>query len=31
MDSENLSALIRISVSDGQETDSSEVVSVIGI
>ena len=31
MDSENLSSLIRISVSDGQKTDSSKVVSVIGI
>ena len=27
MDSENLSPLIRLSVSDGQETDSSNVVS----
>ena len=31
MDSENLSSLIRLSVSDGQKTDSSRVVSVIGI
>ena len=31
MDSENLSLLIRFSVSDGQKTDSSKVVSVIGI
>ena len=31
IDSENLSSLIRISVSDGQKTDSSKVVSVIGI
>ena len=31
MDSENLSSLIRLSVSDGQTTDSSKVVSVIGI
>ena len=31
MDSENLSSLIRFSVSDGQKTDSSKVVSVIGI
>ena len=31
MDSENLSSLIRLSVSDGQKTDSSKVVSVIGI
>ena len=31
MESENLSSLIRISVSDGQKTDSSKVVSVIGI
>ena len=31
MDSENLSSLIRLSVSDGQKKDSSEVVSVIGI
>ena len=31
MDSENLSSLIRLSVSDGQITDSSQVVSVIGI
>ena len=30
-DSENLSSLIRLSVSDGQKTDSSNVVSVIGI
>ena len=29
MDSENLSSLIRLSVSDGQKTDSSKVVSVI--
>ena len=31
MDLENLSSLIRLSVSDGQKTDSSKVVSVIGI
>ena len=31
MDSENLSSLIRLSVSEGQKTDSSKVVSVIGI
>ena len=31
MDSENLSLLIRLSVSDGQKTDSSKVVSIIGI
>ena len=31
MDSENLSSLIRLSVSDGQKTDSSKVVSDIGI
>ena len=31
MDSENLSSLIRLSVSDGQKIDSSKVVSVIGI
>ena len=31
MDSENLSSLIGLSVSDGQKTDSSKVVSVIGI
>ena len=31
MDSENLSSLIRLSVSDGQKTDSSKVVSFIGI
>ena len=31
MDSENLSSLIRISVSDGQKTDSSKVVSFICI
>ena len=31
MDSENLSSLIRLSVSDGLKTDSSKVVSVIGI
>ena len=31
MDSENLSLLIRLSVSDGQKTDSSKVVSFIGI
>ena len=30
MDSENLSSLIRLSVSDGQKADSSKVVSVIG-
>ena len=29
MDSENLSSLIRLSLSDGQKTDSSIVVSVI--
>ena len=29
IDSENLSSLIRLSVSDGQKTDSSKVVSVI--
>ena len=29
MDSENLRSLIRLSVSDGQKTDSSKVVSVI--
>ena len=29
MDSEKLSSLIRLSVSDGQKTDSSKVVSVI--
>ena len=29
MDSENLSSLIRLSVSDGQKTDSSKAVSVI--
>ena len=29
MDSENLSLLIRLSVSDGQKTDSSKVVSVM--
>ena len=29
MDSENLSSLIQLSVSDGQKTDSSKVVSVI--
>ena len=28
MDSENLSSLIRLSVSDGQKTDSSKVVSI---
>ena len=31
MDSENLSLLILFSVSDGQKTDSSKVVSFIGI
>ena len=31
MDSENLSSLIRLSASDGQKTDGSNVVSVIGI
>ena len=31
MDSENLSLMIRLSVSHGQKTDSSKVVSVIGI
>ena len=31
MDSENLSLLIRLSVSDGHKTDSSKVISVIGI
>ena len=31
MDSEYLSLLIRLSVSDGQKTDSSKVVSFIGI
>ena len=31
MDLENLSSLIRLSVSDGQKTDSSKVVSDIGI
>ena len=31
MDSENFSSLISLSVSDGQKTDSSKVVSVIGI
>ena len=31
MDSENLSLLIRLSVSDGQKIDSSKIVSVIGI
>ena len=31
MDSENLSSLIRLSVSDGQKTDSSKDVTVIGI
>ena len=31
MNSENLSSLIRLSVSDGQKTASSKVVSVIGI
>ena len=31
MDSENLSSLIRLSISDGQKTDSSKVVSFIGI
>ena len=31
MDSENISSLIRLSVSDCQKTDSSKVVSFIGI
>ena len=31
MDSESLSSLIQLSVSDGQKTDSSKFVSVIGI
>ena len=31
MDSGNLSSLIGLSVPDGQKTDSSQVVSVIGI
>ena len=31
MDSENLSSLIQLSVSDGQKTDSSKDVSFIGI
>ena len=31
MDSENLSSLIQLSVSDGQKTDSSKDVSCIGI
>ena len=31
MDTENLSSLIRLSVSDGQKTDRSKVLSVIGI
>ena len=31
MDSENLSSLIRLSVSDGRKTESSKVISVIGI
>ena len=31
MDSKNLSSLIRLSVSDGQKTDSSKVESFIGI
>ena len=31
MDSENLCSLIRLSVSDGQKTDNSKVVSFIGI
>ena len=31
MDSENFSSLIQLSVSDGQKTDISKVVSVIGI
>ena len=31
MDSENLSSLIRLSVSDSQKGDSAKVVSVIGI
>ena len=31
MDSENLSLLIQLSILDGLETDSSKVVSVIGI
>ena len=31
MDSENLISLIQLSVSDGQETDSSKIESFIGI
>ena len=31
MNSENLSSLIQLSVSDGQKTDSSKLVSFIGI
>ena len=31
MESENFSSLIQISVSDGQKTDSSKVISFIGI
>ena len=31
MDLENLSSLIRLSVSGGQKTDSSKVISFIGI
>ena len=31
MDSENLSSLIRLSLSDGQKTDSSNIVSFIGM
>ena len=31
MESENLSSLIQLSVSDGQKTDSLDVVSFIGI
>ena len=31
MSSENLSSLILLSVSDGQKTDSSKVISIIGI
>ena len=31
MDSDNLSSLIRLSVSDGKKTDSSNVVSFIGL
>ena len=31
IDSENLSSLIRLSISDGQKTDSSNVVSFVGL